>query len=92
MRILGYLDTPQYKTTVFKTDTKILVKFETPLFEQTFKFRETDTLQTLEDVKKMIDIDFLLTIENRFGEMYRDSNQLLGRFIKDQEEEWEEII
>jgi hypothetical protein len=92
MRIIGYLDTKEYKTTVFKHETKFLVKFETALFEQTYKFRETEQLQTLEDIKKLVDIDFLVGVEDRFGFMYRDSNEMLGRYIADQEEEWEEII
>ena len=92
MRILGYLDTKGYNTTVFKHETKFLIKFETELLEQTYKFRESEELQTLEDIKQMVDVDFLVEVENRFGYMYKDSNQMLGRFFESQDENWEGII
>ncbi len=92
MRILGYLDTKGYKTTVFKHESKFLVKFETDLFEQTYKFRESDELTSLDAIKEMIDVDFLVGVEERFGQMYKDSNELLGRFMEFKSDEWEEII
>ena len=39
MRILGYIDHPVVKITVFKMDNKFSVKFESIHYEQTFKFR-----------------------------------------------------
>ncbi len=45
MRIIGYLDTKGYKTTVFKNNERFIVKFEADMLEQTFKFDASDHLQ-----------------------------------------------
>jgi len=92
MRIVGYLDTKGYKTTVFKHESKFLIKFETELFEQTYKFRASDELDSLKDIKALVDVEFLVAVEERFGYMYKNSNEMLGRFIEEKKEDWEEII
>ncbi len=92
MRVIGNIKTKGYNTTVFKHETKFLVKFETDLFEQIYKFRETEQLNSLEAIKELIDITFLVKVEQRFGQMYKDSSEMLGRFIEATEENWEEII
>lgn len=92
MRVIGYIDTKGYKTTVFKNNDRFIVKFESDLFEQTFKFRESDKIAHLEHLKELIDRSFLMQIEERFLEMYESSNTALIRYQNAQEEEWEEII
>ncbi|MBK7870450.1 MAG: hypothetical protein IPJ74_07085 [Saprospiraceae bacterium] len=52
MRIIGYIEHPVLKITVFKMDNKISIKFESGLYEQTYKFRSGDTISNLGDVKK----------------------------------------
>lgn len=53
MRIVGYLETAEIKTTVFRHDEKFMVKFETTLFEQTFKFRASEKVNTFKDIKHL---------------------------------------
>ncbi len=92
MRIIGYLDTKGYKTTVFKNNDRFIVKFEADLFEQTFKFRASDKIENLADIKNLIDSKFLEAVERRFKEMYESSSILLQRYLQQHEDEWEEII
>lgn len=54
MRIIGYIEHPGMKITVFKTDTRISVKFETGFYEQTYKFPIDVHLQNLDDVKNSL--------------------------------------
>jgi hypothetical protein len=92
MRIIGYLDTKGYKTTVFKNNDKFILKFESDLFEQTFKFRESDKIANLKHIKNLVDSEFLSAVEDRFREMYLCSGRLLERFIDFHEDDWIEII
>ncbi len=92
MRIIGYLDTKGYKTTVFKNNDKFILKFESDLFEQTFKFRTSDKIANLKHIKNLIDTEFLASVEERFREMYQSSGRLLERFIDFHEDDWIEII
>lgn len=92
MRIVGYLETAEIKTTVFRHDEKFMVKFETTLFEQTFKFRASEKVNTFKDIEALVDKQFVEEVKERFNEMYESSNSLLGRFLDDHEEDWEEII
>jgi len=92
MRIIGYIDTKGYKTTVFRNNDRFIVKFESDLFEQTFKFRESEKVAGLNDIKNFIDIEFQKQVEDRFKEMYQSSGALLKKYLECHEDEWEEII
>jgi hypothetical protein len=93
MRIIGQIEHPTLKITVFKMDNKLSVKFESGLYEQTYKFRESDSLNDFESVKKLVDpayIDFVLA---EFNNMHRAKNEALKRCMPVQQGEvFEEII
>jgi len=92
MRIIGYLDTEGYKTTVFKNNDRFIVKFESGLYEQVFKFRETDKIESLNNIKDLIDTEFLKEVNHRFIEMHNTKVSLLRRFMDTHEDTWEEIV
>jgi hypothetical protein len=92
MRIIGNIDHPTLKITVFKMDNKLSVKFETGLYEQTFKFRESDALNSFESVQKLVDEPFINAVMKNFATMHRLKNDALGRFLPKETEEFEEII
>ena len=63
MRILGYIDHPVLKITVFKTDTRLAVKFEDRLLEQTYKFPMQQQLNSLAEVRQLVEqqlVDFVM--------------------------------
>ena len=64
MRIVGEIDHPRLKITVFKNDGKFSLKFEGGLLEQTYKFRDDERLASVDDVKRMVDADFIQKIED----------------------------
>ena len=69
MRILGYLDHPYFKITVFKTDTRLSVKFENGQLEQTYKIRPDDRCNSLREVRQLVDAAFLAEVEAHFRQM-----------------------
>ena len=64
MRVVGEIDHPRLKITVFKNDGKFSLKFEGGLLEQIYKFRDDARLGSVEDVKRVVDADFIHKIED----------------------------
>ncbi len=92
MRIIGYLGHPGLKTTVFKMDNRLSVKFETGLYEQTYKFREGEGADTLEDVQRLVDEGFFSGVLELFQHMHALRNQRLSALAASDFSEFEEII
>jgi hypothetical protein len=96
MRIIGEIQHPTLKITVFKMDNKLSVKFETGLYEQTFKFRESNELNNFESVQKLVDEQFVSAVLENFAKLHQMKNEALGRFLPQTqagvEREFEEII
>ena len=66
MRIAGEIPHPILKITVLQMNNRYVLKLEANLLEQTYKFNEDDNLRTFEDVKKLVDEDFLTECIKRF--------------------------
>lgn len=92
MRILGYIDHPTLKITVFKMDNRLSVKFESGFYEQTYKFRSGMEIENLKDIEKLIDASFIQAVLAEMGTMNQIRNQALKRFLVQEEEGFEEII
>jgi hypothetical protein len=82
MRVIGEISHPSMKITVFKMEHRLTVKFEDGMYEQAYKFRHSDELNTFEDVSKMIDNDFIQAVRNRFSEMRSDTEALTSRYFQ----------
>jgi len=93
MRIIGYIEHPVIKITVFKMDNKLSVKFESGLFEQTYKFRQSDDLEKIEDVQRLVDTTFINNVLAEFTTMNQLKNTALSRFLPEStSDEFDEII
>ena len=93
MRIVGYIENDVCKVTVFHQGLRFMVKFEDGLYEQAFKFRESDKIKGLNYIQNLIDRPFIDEVMYRFSEMRQSTGKLLSRFIGDTAEyEDEEII
>jgi len=58
MRIIGEIDHPTLKITVFKNGNRFSIKFEDGGVEQTYKFDDGQNVESLGDVKRQIDFAF----------------------------------
>ena len=93
MRIIGNIDHPVLKITIFKMDNKLSVKFETGLYEQTYKFRMGDLIKSAEDIRTIVDQKFLEEVLDNFNRMTRSKNTSIDRNLaKLDEEEFDDII
>lgn len=68
MRVIGNMVHEKCNITFFHWNNRYLIKLEAGPFEQTFKVQEYD-LASEEDLKKIVDEDFIAQSMNRFDEM-----------------------
>jgi hypothetical protein len=93
MRIIGEIDHPSLKITLFKMDNRLSVKFESGFYEQTYKFRTADGLETAEDLRKIVDEGFIQAVNEQFAALHRIKMEALTRHAPPAEEdEFETII
>lgn len=71
MRIIGNLDFPGIKATIFKMEDRLSIKFETGLYEQTFKFRSGEGIESVEEVHTLLSPTFLHGIQQGFNQMHQ---------------------
>jgi hypothetical protein len=72
MRIIGTIDHPGLKISVFKNDNRLSVKLENGLYEQTYKFGDDDQFRTVADVQKLLDEPFLAQVQLQMQAMHRN--------------------
>ncbi len=92
MRIVGEIDHPRLKISIFKNDGKFSLKFEGNLLEQTYKFRDDDRLGSVEDVKRIVDAEFIEKIENILRGMKIAQVAAMERAFPIEEEEFDFIL
>ena len=94
MRIIGYIEHPILKITIFQMEGKFTVKLESGLFEQAYKFRAGAAISGAEDIRKLVDEGFIAAVLEEMNRMGRIRSQALERFSPPggEEEEFEEII
>ena len=68
MRVLFEIPYHTYKVTVFAWNGKFIIKIEQGMLEQTYKVSEFD-LTGEEDIKKLLDQEFMEGVRKRFLEM-----------------------
>ncbi|MBP6827357.1 MAG: hypothetical protein KA165_12415 [Saprospiraceae bacterium] len=71
MRIIGHIEHPDIKITVFKMDNRVSVKFENTLYEQTFKLGMDERTASMEAIQKLIDARFTDQVSDIFRQMHQ---------------------
>ena len=92
MRVIGEFDAGDIKVSVFKMNERISIKFEKQLMEQTYKFRDGSTVNTLEDAKTFCSDQTIEEINHLFVAMANNRSNSLTSMMKNQEDEFDEII
>ncbi|MBK7938496.1 MAG: hypothetical protein IPJ82_16060 [Lewinellaceae bacterium] len=93
MRIIGHIEHPEIKITVFKMENRISVKLENPLYEQTYKLEMDERINSLESVQLLIDENFIQQVLAQFRAMHQNRMSAFARvFPVGQGAIFEEII
>lgn len=69
MRIIDTIPHPSISISIFQMNDKYIVKFEAGPMEQAFKFY-TEDIKSLENLKRIINEDFIEKVRHRFNDMY----------------------
>ncbi|MEA5403472.1 hypothetical protein VB776_11140 [Arcicella sp. DC2W] len=80
MYFIGELkgSSPDLKISLYKWNSKFFVKFETPDLEQVYKISEMDVSE--DEIRAMVNEEFIEKIITRFKEMYQDLGELMGDY------------
>ena len=70
MRVLGNIEHPRMKITVFKMDSKLSIKFENPHSEISFKLKDNPMVNDFDSAKAWIDQSFLKEAEDQLSLMH----------------------
>jgi hypothetical protein len=93
MRIIGNIEHPSLKISVFKADNRISVKFENGLYEQTFKLGDDERFASMEAVEKFVDAPLLEGVLAGFQHLHSTRMQAMSRqFPVTETETFETII
>ncbi len=92
MRIIGYIPHPTLKITIFHYENRYSLKFENALYEQTFKIKPVDGLNNEEDIRNMVNPEFLEKIEARFISMHSQMSTVYQKRIPEKSDEFDTII
>lgn len=79
MRVIGYVEHPAFKISIFKNDGRISVKFENEQYEQTFKLGEDERFASVENVQKWVDQELIDKVSAGFRLMHEARLQATGR-------------
>jgi len=66
--------------TVFSNDGRFPVQFELTGLTQIYRFRHSERVKGLEDIRRMIDTDFTTAVLQQFREMQKMQSDLLDRY------------
>ncbi len=92
MRIAGYIEHPRLKITIFEMENRFSVKFENPLFEQTYKFRKGEHLHQVSDIQSLVDKAFIRSVEVQMEQLAKIRSAALERIAPNPEDEFDVII
>ncbi len=79
MRTIGFISHPIFKISVFSWSEKFIVKIEAGLFEQIYKFRESD-FNSWEELKEFFNAAMIADVNSTFNKMAEDSVRAAKRF------------
>jgi hypothetical protein len=77
MRVVGEIEHPIFKITVFAWNGKYVVKMEKGNLEQIFKIPDYDLLEGEQSLQTLFTPEFYHGVEERFRQMQHDLNKLL---------------
>jgi hypothetical protein len=92
MRVVGEIEHPRLKITIFKNDGKFSIKFEGGLLEQIYKFRDDERLGSVEAVKSLVDAEFIAKIEDMLRGMKTAQILAMERAFPINEDEFDVIL
>ena len=80
MRVIAELPHPVCKITIFSMNQKFIIKLEKGVYEQSYKVSEIDLTDGVDGVFKILDDEFMATVDERFQQMRADFGAAFNRY------------
>ena len=80
MRVIAELPHPVCKITIFSMNQKFIIKLERGVYEQSYKVAEIDLTDGVDGVFKILDDEFMKTVDERFKQMRADFTAAFNRY------------
>lgn len=81
MRVVQEIPGAEYNTTIYSWNNKMIIKFETGPYEQTYKISELDLMPGTDLGAVVAEPQFKEQILQRFKEMDQDFGQLMSDHV-----------
>ncbi len=85
MRVIGYIEHPTLKITVFATDNRFPVQFENGNQAQIYRLRKGQGMENLQDVKAFVDAAFCQAVATTMSQMGKIEAMAYQRWSSNQE-------
>ncbi len=85
MRIIGEINHLKYKITAFQLGEKISLQISDGLVELTVKFRDGMRVNNIEDLKKYLDNDTMLSYEKQLNHLSEIHRLRLHKLLSEEE-------
>jgi hypothetical protein len=92
MRIIGEINHPVYKISVFKSGEKTIIQIENGHFTQQYKFNDGEIVQDIASAQSYFTSDFLENIDSIFNFMHKAKSQNSNELLNVLDVEFPEII
>lgn len=79
MRIIGQIEHPQLKISIFKMEERYSVKFENEGYEQTYKLGSDERANSLEKITQLIDPAFIQHVMQQMQSMHQNRMAAFAR-------------
>ena len=93
MRIIGQIEHPEFKISIFRMDNRTSIKIENANYEQIYKLGDEERFQNPENIRKLLDAGLL----DNAARLFRDMHQyklaaMMNLFPPETEESFETIL
>ena len=92
MRIIGYIEHPHLKITLFKLNNRLSIKFESGLYEQVYKMRESEQINNAASLQEMVNDEFIKAVEEDFIKMHQRIMGAIQKMTPSSEDEFDAIL
>jgi uncharacterized protein YdgA (DUF945 family) len=92
MRVIGYVEHPALKITVFKMDLRISIQFEQDKYIQTYRFTEHPLVNNLESAQRWVTAAILADVQAIFAQMHRAQLAATHAMQPESEDQWDEVV
>lgn len=92
MRVIGHVDHPHYKITIFHFNNRHTIKIEDGMLEQSYAYRDGSVVSSLSEAQAVVTSDFLQNCKLVFDQMKIEYKPIRETQLDHSDDDFDEII